>query len=158
MPHAYHRRWQFSETHDCVHFKIWATYFPTQTYENWCCCLHENPHAEATLWWGQSAENRYMLCDLQLLLIEVQWLACVSKKTTFLLEVSTAKPWHWSMGPQSWACSWANQILMCLLRDPAVHQSLLHHSGWRDGLSAWRTSDTWCPQMGQEILSKGWWG
>ena len=36
-------------------------------------------------------EDGYMLCDLQELLVEVQWLACMSIETTFLLEVSTAK-------------------------------------------------------------------
>lgn len=82
----------------------------------------------------------------------------MSIETAFLLEVSTSKPQRWSMGPRSWACSWANQNLMCLLRDPAVHQSVLHHSGQRDGLSPWRTSDTWRPQTGPEILREWWWG
>ncbi len=52
----------------------------------------------------------------------------------------------------------AEQIRPSCLKDPAVHQSLLHHSGQRDDLSAWRTSDTRCPQTGPEILSEGWWG
>lgn len=85
-------------------------------------------------------------------------LVCTSIESTFLLDAQTAKPQSWSMGPQSWTWSWANHNVMCLLRDPAVHQRLLHQGGQRDGLSVWRTSDTWRTQTGPEILKEGWWG
>lgn len=107
-------------------------------------------------WWGfqsQSAQDGYMLCDLQVLLINVLWplpcLVCMSIETAFLLEVTTVTLQRWSMGPQSWACTRANQSLMCLLRDPAVHETLFHHSRQMDGLSAWKASDTWRHRWGQ---------
>lgn len=118
----------------------WTTLVRIQSeYKRW---IHGLWSSSASHWGGPSLSG---------MSIEIE--------TAFLHEVWTAKRQCWSMGPQSWACSWANQTqIMCLLRDPTVHRSLLHHSRRRNGLSAWRTSDTWRPQTRPEILSKGWCG
>lgn len=100
--------------------------------------------------------------------INVLWplpcLACMSIETAFLLEVTTVSLQRWSMRPQSLAFTWANQNLMCLLRDPAVHKILLHHSKRMDGLLTWKASDTqwhgWCQRYrarddGDGLIWKG---
>ena len=127
--------------------------------ERWCCYLHDkSPTTLVSVsesecrqwiysWWSSGAFYWSPLSPPHL--------ACISIETAFLFDFLTAKPHHWSKGPQVWACSWTNQNLMCLLRDPAFHQCLFHHSGQMDGLLEWRMSDTWHPHMRQETLSEG---